>query len=31
MTDVLTIGSQQDKKTIDAKVIRATVDNLGLY
>ena len=31
MTDVLTIGSQQDKKIIEAEVIRATVDNLGLY
>lgn len=31
MTDVLTIGSQRDKKIIDAEVIRATVDNLGLY
>ena len=27
MTDALTIGSQQDKKIIDAEVIRAAVDN----
>lgn len=31
MTDALTIGYQRDKKIIDAEVIRATVDNLGLY
>lgn len=31
MTDALTIGSQRDKKIIDVEVIRATVDNLGLY
>ena len=31
MTDALTIGSQQDKKVIDAEIIRAAVDNQGLY
>ena len=31
MTDALTIGSQQDKKIIDAETIRAAVDNQGLY
>lgn len=31
MTDALTIGAQQDKKVIDAEVIRAAVDNQGLY
>ena len=31
MTDALTIGSQQDKKIIDAEIIRAAVDNQGLY
>ena len=31
MTDALTIGAQQDKKVIDADVIRAAVDNQGLY
>ena len=31
MTDALTIGSQQDRKTIDAETIRAAVDNQGLY
>ena len=31
MTDALTIGSQQDKKVIDAETIRAAVDNQGLY
>ena len=31
MTDALTIGAQQDKKIIDADVIRAAVDNQGLY
>ena len=31
MTDALTIGSQQDKKVIDAEVIRAAVENQGLY
>lgn len=31
MTDALTIGSQQDKKVIDAEVIHAAVDNQGLY
>ena len=31
MTDALTLGSQQDKKVIDAEIIRAAVDNQGLY
>ena len=31
MTDALTIGSKQDKKVIDAEIIRAAVDNQGLY
>ena len=31
ITDALTIGSQQDKKVIDAEIIRAAVDNQGLY
>ena len=31
MTDALTIGSQQDRKVIDAEIIRAAVDNQGLY
>ena len=31
MTDALTIGSQQEKKVIDAEIIRAAVDNQGLY
>lgn len=31
MTDAMTIGSQQDKKIIDAETIRAAVDNQGLY
>ena len=31
MTDALTIGSQQDRKVIDAETIRAAVDNQGLY
>ena len=31
MTDALTIGSQQDKKIIDAETVRAAVDNQGLY
>ena len=31
MTDALVIGSQQDKKVIDAEIIRAAVDNQGLY
>lgn len=31
MIDALTIGAQQDKKVIDAEVIRAAVDNQGLY
>ena len=31
MTDALTIGSQQDRKMIDAETIRAAVDNQGLY
>lgn len=31
MTDALTIGFQQDRKVIDAKTIRAAVDNQGLY
>lgn len=31
MTDALTIGAQQDKKVIDADVIRAAVENQGLY
>ncbi len=31
MTDALTIGSQQGKKVIDAEIIRAAVDNQGLY
>lgn len=31
MTDALTIGAQQDKKVIDAEVIRAATDNYGLY
>ncbi|MDY3747687.1 MAG: hypothetical protein SOZ97_13290 [Lachnospiraceae bacterium] len=31
MTDALTIGSQQDKKVINAEIIRAAVDNQGLY
>ena len=28
---VTLIGSQQDKKVIDAEIIRAAVDNQGLY
>ena len=31
MTDALAIGSQQDKRVIDAETIRAAVDNQGLY
>jgi general secretion pathway domain protein len=31
MTDALTIGSQQNKQIIDAEIIRAAVDNQGLY
>ena len=31
MTDAMTIGSQQDRKAIDAEIIRAAVDNQGLY
>lgn len=31
MTDALTISSQQDKKVIDVEIIRAAVDNQGLY
>ena len=31
MTDALTIGSQQNKKVIDSEIIRAAVDNQGLY
>ena len=31
MTDALTIGSQQNKHTIDTEIIRAAVDNQGLY
>ncbi|MDE8700547.1 ExeA family protein [[Ruminococcus] lactaris] len=31
MTDALTIGSQQNKQVIDAEIIRAAVDNQGLY
>ena len=31
MADALTIGSQQDRKVIDAEIIRAAVDNQGLY
>ena len=31
MTDALAIGSQQDKRVIDAEIIRAAVDNQGLY
>ena len=31
MTDALTLGSQPDKKVIDAEIIRAAVDNQGLY
>lgn len=31
MTDALTIGAQQDKEVIDADVIRAAVENQGLY
>ena len=31
MTDALTIGSQQGHQVIDAEVIRAAVDNQGLY
>lgn len=31
MTDALTLGSQQNKQIIDAEIIRAAVDNQGLY
>lgn len=31
MTDALTIGSQHDKKVIDAEIIHDAVDNQGLY
>ena len=31
MTDALAIGSQQERKVIDAETIRATVENQGLY
>ena len=31
MTDALTLGSQQDKKGIVAEILRAAVDNQGLY
>ena len=31
MTDALTIDFQQDRKVIDAEIIRAAVDNQGLY
>ena len=31
MTDALTIGSQLNRQTIDAEIIRAAVDNQGLY
>lgn len=31
ITDALTIGSQHDRKVIDAETIRAAVDNQGLY
>lgn len=31
MTDALTLGSQQNKQIIDAEIIRAVVDNQGLY
>ncbi len=31
MTDALTIGSQQGKQVIDADIIRAAVENQGLY
>lgn len=28
---ILTLGSQQNKQIIDAEIIRAAVDNQGLY
>lgn len=31
MTDALTLGAQQNKTVIDADIIRAAVDNQGLY
>ena len=31
MPDALTIDPQQNKKVIDAEIIRAAVDNQGLY
>ena len=31
MTDALTLGAQQNKTVIDAEIIRAAVDNQGLY
>ena len=31
MSDALTIGSQQNKQTIDAEIIHAAIDNQGLY
>jgi hypothetical protein len=31
MTDALTIGSQQERKVIDAETIQAAVENQGLY
>lgn len=31
MTDALTIGSQHDRKVVDAETLRTAVDNLGLY
>ena len=31
MTDALTIGSQTEKKVIDADVIRNVVENQGLF
>lgn len=31
MTDALTLGTQQKKTVIDAEIIRAAVDNQGLY
>jgi type II secretory pathway predicted ATPase ExeA len=31
MTDALTIGAQTDRKVIDADIIRAAVENQGLY
>lgn len=31
MTDALTLGAQQKKTVIDAEIIRAAVDNQGLY